>query len=462
MFTPQIRKLLDTDTDDTLWNDLYAGLDQWWLLFGSYIVFFMQTGFALLEAGSVRAKNTKNILLKNVLDACLGALVWWFVGYPMAYGEGGPQSNDFIGGTNFFMSDSPSGYGYRSNFYSMWMFQWAFAAAAATIVSGAVAERCDFRAYLIYTTIITGFIYPVVVHWGWSGEGWLSAFRSIDSDGVRLGSIGMIDFAGSGIVHMTGGAAALTGACFLGPRNGRFQADGTVVDIPGHSTVLAALGTFILWFGWYGFNPCSTLAFEYMAVAQKVAVTTTLSAAAGGCGVLTLHVGSGKPPDVAPALNGILGGLVSITAGCPVVEPYGAAIIGGIGAVLYFFCSKLLHKLRIDDPLDAAPVHFFCGAWGVISVGFFATEYSTKFAYGTTTDWGIFYGAGPSQLGIQCLGVLSIAGWSAACCCIMFGSLKALNILRVPFEDEMMGLDESHHGGAAYDFQPAQVADTQK
>jgi len=351
---------------------------------------------------------------------------------------------------NFLMADKPSGYGAGNNFYALWMFQWAFAAASATIVSGAVAERCDFKAYLIYTTVITGFIYPVVVHWGWSGEGWLSAFRS---EGVSLGSVGMIDFAGSGIVHMTGGGAALMGAIFLGPRAGRFRADGTIVEIPGHSTVIAALGTFILWFGWYGFNPCSTLAFEYMDVAQKVAVTTTLSAAAGGAGVLALHCAVGNPPDVAPALNGILAGLVAITAPCPVVEPYGAAIIGFIAAPVYYGASFMLKKLQIDDPLDASPVHFFCGAWGVISVGFFATEFNVKFAYsGDATDWGVFYGAGPSQLGIQCLGVLAIGAWTCGTSAIMFYILNKLQILRVSHDDEIMGLDESHHGGAAYDF----------
>jgi len=428
-------------------------LDIFWLLFGAYVVFFMQAGFAMLEAGSVRAKNTKNILLKNTLDACLGALIWWFVGFPFAYGEGGPAENSFIGGTNVLMSDEPSETDY--SFYATWMFQWAFAAAAATIVSGAVAERCQFKAYLIYTTIITAVIYPVVVHWGWSAEGWLSAFRT-NSDGdydPTLGANGLIDFAGSGIVHMVGGGSALMGAICLGPRFGRFNAEGAVVDMPGHSTVLAALGTFILWFGWYGFNPVSTLTLNTIGIAAKVSVTTTISAAAGGVTVLLISVVLSGTPDVAPALNGILAGLVSITAPCPVVEPYGAFFIGVIGGFVYYGTSSMLKKMRIDDPLDASPVHFFCGMWGVVSVGFFATEYNTSSAYGTSPDdYGCLYGGGGKQLGIQIVGTLSIAAWTCATSGLMFFILKKMNILRVSKEDEQMGLDESHHGGAAYNF----------
>lgn len=434
-------------------GDIEHWLDVLWLLLGAYIVFFMQAGFALLEAGSVRAKNTKNILLKNILDGCLGAIVWWGFGYPFAYG--GPYAQDkrnpFIGGTNFFMSDDNQVSG---EYYAGWMFQWAFAAAAATIVSGAVAERCDFRAYLIYTTIITGFTYPVVVHWGWSSEGWLSAFRSPEP---TVGGHGLIDFAGSGIVHMTGGGAALMGAIFLGPRIGRFRDDGSCVDMPGHSTVLAALGTFILWFGWYGFNPVSTLAIMYMDDAARIAVTTTLSAATGGCATLGLHVALGNPPDVAPALNGILAGLVSITAACPVVEPWAAFLIGLIAAPVYYGASTMLKKLKIDDPLDASPVHFFCGMWGVLSVGFFASKRLTD-GYSTSecSDcYGVFMGGGGTQLGVQIAGILAIAGWTTGTSAMIFGALKAFGMLRVSEADEVCGLDESHHGGAAYSFEVA-------
>jgi len=430
-------------------------LDILWLLLGAYMVFFMQAGFALLEAGSVRAKNTKNILLKNVLDACLGAIVWWIFGYPFAYG--GPydtdKSNHFMGGTNFAMGDDNQVSG---GYYAGWMFQWAFAAAAATIVSGAVAERCDFRAYLIYTTLITGFTYPVVVHWGWSSEGWLSAFNTKEP---WVGANGLIDFAGSGIVHMTGGGAALMGAVFLGPRIGRFRDDGTVVDMPGHSTVLAALGTFILWFGWYGFNPVSTLAIQYMEDAARVAVTTTLSAAAGGAATLAMHVALGNPPDVSPALNGILAGLVAITAPCPVVEPWAAFLIGLLAGPIYYGTSMGLKMMKIDDPLDASPVHFFCGAWGVISVGFFADKDLTASMYGSYSEGhGCFMGGDGVQLGVQFIGVLAIAAWTCGTAAMIFGALKMAGILRVSEADEVCGLDESHHGGAAYSFEAAQAA----
>lgn len=427
--------------------------DYFWLLFGTVLVFQMQGGFALLEAGSVRAKNTKNILLKNLLDACVGGLVWWAFGYSFAYGEGGATPNEFIGGKNFFLSSPKDVQGV----WAFWMFQWSFAAAATTIVSGAVAERCNFNAYLIYTCVITGYIYPVVVHWGWSGEGWLSAFKYADTDSEpydpSLGANGMIDFAGSGIVHMTGGACALSGAYFIGPRAGRFRADGTVVDFPAHSTVLATLGTFMLWFGWYGFNPASTLVFSAMEIAGKVAVTTTLAACAGGCTTLIVTVMTGGAPDVGPVLNGILAGLVSITGPCVVVEPYAAALIGVIGGLIYYGSSWGLKRLTIDDPLDASPVHFFCGMWGVIASGLFATEFNTINAYGTSTDdYGAFYGGGGKQLGIQFVGCLAIATWSIGLSALLFFGLSQMKMLRVSPEDEQAGLDESHHGGSAYDF----------
>mmetsp|Transcript_48469 Transcript_48469/g.90278 ORF Transcript_48469/g.90278 Transcript_48469/m.90278 type:complete len:537 (+) Transcript_48469:128-1738(+) len=431
-------------------NEMQDWLDILWLLLGSYLVFFMQAGFALLEAGSVRSKNTKNILLKNVLDACLGAAVWWLIGYPFAFG--GPYEQDdrnpFIGaGTNFAMADRAQASG---SFYATWMFQWAFAATAGTIVSGAVAERCDFRAYLVYTCIITGIIYPVVAHWGWSSEGWLSPFREPSR---IIGGNGLIDFGGSAIVHMGGGGAALMASIFLGPRLGRFDVNGDVVDMPGHSTVLAALGTFILWFGWYGFNPCSTLAIKYMNIAQRVAVTTTLSAAAGGSTCLGIHVALGNPPDVSPALNGILAGLVGITAACPVVQPWVSYVIGMIAAPIYMFSSHALKKLRIDDPLDAAPVHFCCGAWGLISVGLFADKELTASAYGTYMDgYGVFMGGDGVQLGVQLVALVAIASWSCGTSAILFAILKHYKILRVDLEDEIKGLDLTHHGGSAYTF----------
>jgi Amt family ammonium transporter len=423
-----------------------------WLLLGAYLVFFMQSGFALLEAGCVRAKNTKNILLKNVLDACMGALIWWGFGWPLAYGS---DQNEFIGGADyyggFFMSDQEQA---DAGMYALWLFQWAFAATAATIVSGAVAERCSIPAYATYTVFLTGFVYPVAAHWGWSTGGWLSAFY-LGDDGEydpQTGGNGLIDFAGSGIVHMTGGGAALMGAIFLGPRTGRFAEDGTVNPMPGHSSVLAALGTMILWFGWYGFNPVSTLClFGCMSIAMRVAVMTTLAAAAGGCTGLAMDVMMGNPPDIGPCLNGILGGLVAITAPCAVCDGYAAVFIGIIGAMIEYGSEKMLLKLKIDDVLSASPVHFFAGAWGVIASGLFATQANTSQAYGSSVDdYGAFYGGGGKQLGIQISGVLAFAAWTCGMSAIMFFALKAANVLRVSVADEATGLDESHHGGSAY------------
>ncbi|CAD7695064.1 unnamed protein product [Ostreobium quekettii] len=445
-------------------GQLSADLDILWLLFGAYLVFFMQCGFALLEAGSVRAKNTKNILLKNILDTALGSLVWWAWGYPFAYGENGKYPNEFIGGTNFFMSNSDDvsprenevDFNNANKYFALWLFSWAFATTATTIVSGAVAERCQFRAYVIYTIVLTGLVYPVVVHWAWSAEGWLSPFR-VDENGepdVFLShTVGFIDFAGSGVVHMTGGGAALMAATVLEARYGRFSAEGKPIGLPGQSVALATLGVFILWFGWYGFNPVSTAAFyNSMYVASKCAVTTTLAASAGCATVLTMHIFLEGAPDITPALNGILAGLVSITAGCSVVEPYASVVIGMIGGVVYKASSASLLKLRIDDPLDASPVHFFCGMWGVFAVGLFATPANLHNSYGvdrlkSRSEAGVLYGGDGRQLGAQTLGILAIGVWSISISLIMFLVLRYFGILRVPQDQEITGLDVSQHSG---------------
>eukprot|EP00193_Tetraselmis_chui_P002035 CAMPEP_0177760892 /NCGR_PEP_ID=MMETSP0491_2-20121128/5513_1 /TAXON_ID=63592 /ORGANISM="Tetraselmis chuii, Strain PLY429" /LENGTH=448 /DNA_ID=CAMNT_0019276829 /DNA_START=9 /DNA_END=1355 /DNA_ORIENTATION=+ len=372
------------------------------------------------------------------MDGCLGAILWYFVGFPLAYGA---DVGHFVG----FTWDSLSG----CVNYATWMFKWAFSATVATIVSGAVAERCKFEGYLIYTTALTAFIYPVVVHWVWSGAGWLSA----KPEGSLPGN-GFHDFAGSGVVHMVGGGSALVAAYVIGPRHGRFGPNkGQVNDMPGCSITLAALGTFILWFSWYGFNMVSTLSFSDMYTASRVAVTTTLSAAGGGASALILHVVNKNAPDVAPALNGILAGLVSITASCAVVEPYAAVIIGAIGASVYYYSAMLLRKLRIDDPLEASPVHFFCGMWGVIAVGLFATE-----EYLGGQSWGSFYGGGVEQLGNQVVGLLGIAAWTFGTSGFMFYTLKRSAILRVNLADEIVGLDEAHYGGRAYHESPEEAA----
>ena len=415
----------------------------------------MQSGFALLEVGSVSAKNTKNILVKNMFDAAVGALGFWSVGYAFALGSG----NAFIGFDGFFLKsgfvDDNEGTINGGN-YAMWLFQFAFAATAATIVSGAVAERVQFTAYLCYAFVLILWVYPVVVHWGWSGDGWASAWK--DSLEDKFMNAGVIDFAGSGVVHMVGGTAALIGAVFIGPRKGRFDPEtGEPRDLPQQSAAFQALGTLILWFGWYGFNSVSTLALgvdsfdgELASVASKTAVTTTLAAASGCLGNLILGKINTGIIDAGLANNGVLAGLVGITAGCSVVEPEGAVIIGFVSSIVYYFSSMLLIKLHIDDVVDASPVHLFCGAWGVIAAGLFATPTNYKLAYydyGSETPCGLFYGCGGTQLGANIVFVLAVFAWTALNSVILFGVLKSAGILRVPEDEELAGLDLSHHGG---------------
>jgi len=468
-------------------------LDTLWVLVCAFLVFFMQAGFAALEAGSVRAKNTKNILLKNVIDACAGALMWWALGFPFAFGERLNSSNGWIGANNFFLAQydqqtitagNPYPIAMRNFSYTdttlsgfaFWLFQWAFAATAATIVSGAVAERCRFVAYLIYTAVITMWIYPVVVHWVWSGEGWLSAFfvqpNTFDNTGNLIRGTctgvcnrlrnGVIDFAGSGVVHMTGGTAALFAAWILGPRIGRFDSTGAVQNIPAHSLPLATLGVFILWFGWYGFNCGSTLGISagYQETAAKVAVVTTLAAGAGGVTSLALSRAIEGHIDLAPSLNGILGGLVASCAGCATVEPFAGMVIGIVAGIIYVGSSKMLKAMRIDDPLDASPVHFFCGIWGLWACGLLSTYTNVSAVYGDTVQlftgggyWGGFYGGGGTLLGVNIIATLAIAAWVGINSCIMFGLLKVTGLFRVSEEDETVGMDISHHGGSAYEWQ---------
>jgi Amt family ammonium transporter len=433
-----------------------SSLNQMWLIFGAVLVFLMQSGFALLEVGSVSAKNTKNILVKNMFDASVGALGFWSVGYAFALGGG---NNPFIGSTGFFLKedfvDDAAGTISGGN-YAMWLFQFAFAATAATIVSGAVAERVQFTAYLVYAFVLILWVYPVVVHWGWSGDGWASAWKDDQAD--KLFGCGVIDFAGSGVVHMVGGTAALVGAIVIGPRKGRFDPEtGEPRDLPQQSATFQALGTLILWFGWYGFNSVSTLALgvsgftgELASVASKTAVTTTLAAAAGCMTNLLLGKLTSGVIDNGLANNGVLAGLVGITAGCSVVEPEGAVIIGIIAAVVYFYSSKMLVKFHIDDVVDASPVHLFCGAWGVLAAALFATPTNYKLAYydyGDSTPYGLLYGGDPMQFVANLVFVIAVLVWTGLNSAILFGGLKAAGMLRVPEDEELAGLDLSHHGG---------------
>jgi len=420
--------------------------DTQYLLTSAYLVFFMQAGFAMLCAGSVRSKNTKNILIKNVLDACVGAFAWFLFGYGFAFGTtDGLKPNSFIGSGNFAMKGIESSYD-----VAYFLFQWAFSAAAATIVSGSVAERTRFEAYLGYSFFLTAFVYPCVVHWCWTTEGWLGPWRE---NGAKLLGTGMLDFAGSGVVHMVGGFAGLMGALIVGPRTGRFSPDGRVNPMPGHSAPFVVIGTFILWVGWYGFNPGSQLYLVGGAnprVIARTAVTTTLAAAGGGVSAMIINYFLYHVWDLIAVCNGALAGLVSITAGCSTTEPWAALVCGMLGAGVLHLASKLLLKLKIDDPLEAAPMHGFCGMFGVLWVGFMAKHGYVAEVF-VVEGAGVFYGGNGKLLGAQICGIVVIASWTCGMIAPFFYLFKKLNLLRSTVEEETMGLDESKHGGSAYE-----------
>jgi Amt family ammonium transporter len=412
------------------------------LLIAAALVFFMQAGFAMLTAGLTRSKNTANILFKNLMDFVMCSLAFWAIGWGIAYGD---SAGGFIGTSQFFLTDAG---GEGVPVYASWFFQVVFAGTAATIVAGAMAERTKFTAYLIYSFLISLFIYPVVVHWVWSGAGWLNTYS-----GSTEGNWGFTDFAGSTVVHSVGGWAALMGAIILGPRLGKYGPDGKPRVIAGHNMSLAALGTFILWLGWFGFNPGSQLAIASQANADAVAmvaVTTNLAAAAGGfTAMLTSWFRYGKP-DLGQTLNGVLGGLVAITAGCAYVDPTAAIIIGLVAGPLVVFSAEWMDARKIDDPVGAVPVHLVNGIWGTLAVGLFAT------VAGNTGTVGLFAGGGFTLLIAQIVGIVSIGLWTAVLAGAMFFALKATVGLRVSKEEEEAGLDIGEHGAVAYpDLTPA-------
>jgi len=443
-------------------DDLRSGVDTFYLIYAGALVFFMQVGFAMLCAGSIREKNVKNVLLWNLLDSAGGAFGFWSIGYAFAYGgDDVSKGKTFIGNTDFFLTGDTA--------MEFWFFQFAFACALSSIVAGTIAERCKMTAYLCYSVFLCGFVYPVCAHAFWSANGFLSTFAS-----DPLWGSGVIDLAGSGPVHMTGGVAALVMAIILGPRRGRFyDDDGVLLEEPKpmgpHSVTLQFLGTFALWFGWYGFNPGSTLMIGSEAlgdVASLVAVNTTLGAAAGALsGMFTSTIIDERKSgvftwDTTAAMNGCLTGLVAITAGCATVEPWAAFVIGLVAGWVYLGASALILKLKIDDAVDAIPVHMFGGAWGVISTGLFTNETRLALAFDKTENIGWFYewGRGSGNftlLGIQLLSVLFIFGWT---CCI-FGPfcmvLKYLDWLRIDPLEEEVGMDISRHKGPAYESEGA-------
>lgn len=429
--------------------DVSVDVDTGWMLIAGAMVFFMQCGFAMLSAGSIRSKNTKNILLKNLLDACFGSLGFYILGYGIAYGDKFHgdinKGNGFIGTEYFALFKMPQSQ------YAMWFFQFTFAATAATIVSGSVAERCKFEAYLAYAFFLTAWVYPVVVHWVWSGSGWASAARAPEV-GPLLFKSGVIDFAGSGAVHLVGGMAGLIGAFILGPRHGRYSTNGKVVPMPGHSSSLCTLGTFILWFGWYGFNPGSTLALVGAGgLAAKVATITTLGAASGCFGGILATLLEEGYWDLNSGLNGCLMGLVSITGPCAVIEPWAAVAIGFIGGVLYTFGSSFIREvMKIDDPLDASTVHGIGGIWALIATGFLASTDNVRKVYGPDVGTGVIYGGNGSLLLAEVVYILAIIGWVSAMLFPFFVLLKAMGLFRVSLDEELQGLDVAKHGGTAY------------
>ncbi len=397
-------------------EEVAKAVDNVWVVVAGILVMFMQPGFALVEAGFTRAKNTANIVMKNFMDFSVGAIAYWAFGFALAYG--GSSVGGFFAYGDFFFANSD-----RS---VEWFFQVVFAATAATIVSGAMAERTKFSSYLIYTPFITGIIYPIITHWQWSGDGWLS-------------DLGFLDFAGSGLVHLTGGVAALAGVLVLGPRIGKYDENGNPKSIPGHSLLLGSLGVFILWFGWYGFNAGSTLA-AVGADFASVAVTTTLAAAAGSLGAMFISWSNksyGKP-DPGMTLNGALGGLVGITAGPDVIPNGWAIVVGLVAGAIIVYGILAIEKMGIDDPVGAISVHGLCGIWGVLAVGIFGR------------DVGLLSGGGVEQLGIQAVGVLAIVAWTFILSTIVFRVIHATVGLRVSAEEELAGLDRVEHGASAY------------
>ncbi|MCA9269231.1 MAG: ammonium transporter [Planctomycetales bacterium] len=426
---------------------LADGADILWVCLAAFLVFFMQAGFALVETGFTRAKNACNIIMKNVMDFSIGSLVFWLFGFGMMFGVSGMGG---LIGTTFYFFDASSesvaleAMGKSEGFaWSFLIFQTVFAATAATIVSGAMAERTKFVGYLAYSVLITAIVYPVFGHWAW-GNLWAGTSWLADK--------GFVDFAGSTVVHSIGGWCALAGAIVLGARIGKFSKEGKPQPIPGHNIPLAALGVFILWLGWFGFNPGSTTALGAGEFA-RVAVTTNLAAAAGAMTAMITAWVMFKKPDPSFTLNGALAGLVGITAGCYNMTPLGATVVGLIAGVLVVVSVVVVDRIRIDDPVGAVSVHGVCGAFGTIAVGLWGVNYGD-----TVEAIGLFNGGGASQLMTQLLGVGVAFAWAFPVSLGIFLLIKYTIGLRVSEAEEREGLDIHEHGMLAYP--PQMVTDT--
>ncbi len=410
---------------------MFSSVDTIWLLIGAFLVFFMQAGFAMVESGLTRAKNAGNIVMKNLMDFAIGSPIYWLIGFGLMFGAG----SGIIGWFDPGVAGNYEFLGLSVPLPAYIIFQTVFCATAATIVSGAMAERTKFSSYVIYSLVISAVVYPISGHWAWSASGWLA-------------QMGYHDFAGSSVVHMVGGVAALVGAKMLGARIGKYDKNGKPKAILGHSLTLAALGVFILWFGWFGFNGCSTIIAtgdETLTKMSHIFMTTNLAAACGAIATMLYTWIKQKKPDVSMTLNGALAGLVAITAGCDVVSDVGAIIIGLLAGILVVLAVEFFDKVaKIDDPVGAISVHGVCGAFGTLMVGVLAV------------DGGLAYGGGWEYLKIQSIGVFSIMAYVAVIMAIVFFIIKKTNGLRVSAAEEIAGLDISEHGLASSyaDFMP--------
>jgi Amt family ammonium transporter len=431
-------------------NDIVNPLNTVWVLVAAFLVFGMQVGFTMLEAGFCRSRETVNVLMECIVDTCLCGILFYAVGFAFMFSEG----NGLVGYHWFFLQGAPATYGSTGvAFLAFWLFQFAFADTCSTITSGAMIGRTGFLGDLLYSFAVSGFIYPIVGHWAWGPDGFLA---TMGTDGKFLASLGMNfhDFAGSTVVHTIGGFIALAGAIALGPRVGRrFKRDGGGPMLP-HDLVIAASGGLLLWFGWYGFNPGSTLSAMDFEGVGRVAANTTLAACAAGLTAMTVSFVQTKKWDVSFTVNGFLAGLVAITCPCYWVSPAGSIAIGAVGGVLVVFGVELLEWLRIDDPIGAVPVHGFCGIWGTLSLGLFASG-----QYGVTGPLaadnsaplaGLFYGGGFTVLAAQAVGSLIVTAATFAAASAVMYAIKAAGLLRVSAEGEAYGLDLHEHGISAY------------
>ena len=416
---------------DAAKEEMQTNINIVWTCVAAFLVFFMQAGFAMVEAGFTRAKNAVNILMKNLMDFSIGTLAFFFIGFSLMFGA----SKGLFGWDGFGLN-GVEGDGAHWN-WTFLIFQTVFAGTAATIVSGAMAGRTKFKAYICYSVFICAFIYPIFGSWAWgsllNGGGWLE-------------NMGFCDFAGSTVVHSVGGWLALAGAIILGPRLGKYGPDGKAKAIPGHNITLAALGVFILWFGWFGFNPGSTTVGD--GEIGRVAVTTNLAAAAGAIVAMIVSWVLGKKPDASMSLNGALAGLVAITAGCYTVTPMGAIVIGAIaGALVYFSVIFIDNVLKVDDPVGAVSVHGVCGAFGTLACGLFNAEVVLGIG---DANGGLFYGGGFAQLGTQLAGIGAAFAWAFGLGLVMFTIIKVTVGIRASKEEEIKGLDIGEHGMEAY------------